>query len=425
MLKSTPCDKDLSRSRPYVFYFPYRGVGGVPVLFLRIAEWLAQNTDHPLYLIDYEDGFMAKIKKNPKIQLLVFEADLTLTIPTNAILIFQSDLPWGLPRNLILDNTVTAFFWNCYPFNLVPVLPGSGRDWMSKSLFRTKFLLNTLLLPSKIKCRLFLENLLQKNAVAFMDEPNIQFTEKALGIKIVNPALLPILLPETSEKAKTSNLTDRPLVAAWVGRLADFKIYSLIYTLKNISEWTIRSNRQFIFKVIGDGGRIDELTKALPENSKFKIELLGSKSSEALESILINDVDILFAMGTSALEGARLALPTVLLDFSYGPFPNYYKFKWVFNSRNFSLGSPLDLIDFSEGSEIDKVMDELTSKVSEIKSNCLKYFLDHHAIDKSMSKFLKMSQGSEFVYTEYLSSAFVRKPTYYKLWAFVKHFFRP
>ena len=42
------------------FFFPYRGVGGVPVLFLRLANYLSNMNVYNIFLIDYEDGYMAK-----------------------------------------------------------------------------------------------------------------------------------------------------------------------------------------------------------------------------------------------------------------------------------------------------------------------------------------------------------------------------
>lgn len=410
----------MNEVRPYVFFFPYRGVGGVPVLFLRLAEWMATNTNHPLYLIDYADGFMAKAPKNPKIQILNYEPDKSLEVPQNSLLVFQSDLPWGLPQNLMADPTVTAFFWNCYPFNLVPVLPGSAREWMSESLFRTKLVLNSALLPAKNKCKKFLELLLKRKAIAFMDGPNVQFTEKALGVNIEGARYIPILLPATHKTSQKQLDPSKPLVAAWVGRIADFKIYSLLHTLNKISEWALEKQKPFHFKIIGDGNRMDELKNSIPKNDFLKVELYGTKSPQDMESILLNDVDIVFAMGTSALEGARLGVPTVLLDFSYGPFPSNYNFNWIHESQNYSLGSPLDLLDLNRGKSFHKLVNELIADNSQIRAKGLEYFLHHHFIDRCMNGFLEASQASEFKYIEYLGSPMSKKPGYYRVWQMIK-----
>jgi hypothetical protein len=345
---------------------------------------------------------------------LTYVAEIKINIPPNAILIFQSDLPWGLPQNFVVDDSVTAFFWNCYPFNLIPVLPGRAREWMSASLFKTKLLLNTLLLPAKIKCRRFLEGLTKHGAIAFMDLPNLDLTEKALNFKIKIPTYLPILLPDTKIRSTRTLDPELALTGAWVGRIADFKINSLAFTLQEIQGWCDRNKMHFIFNVIGDGDRIGELKLLLQESAFLKINFLGSMSSNELEGFLAKDVDIVFAMGTSALEGARLEIPTVLLDFSYSKFPSYYKFKWLHDSNHFSLGAPLDLVDFSSGKNIDAIIHDLNNK-SIIAKKCRKYFEDNHNLARNTALFIELAEKSSFRYHDFLKSKDGKKPAYYNI----------
>ena len=48
-----------STKKNLYFFFPYRGVGGVPVLFLRLANYLEKLDLYNIFLIDYQDGYMA------------------------------------------------------------------------------------------------------------------------------------------------------------------------------------------------------------------------------------------------------------------------------------------------------------------------------------------------------------------------------
>ena len=53
----------------FVFCFPYRGSGGVPLLFLRLAKELSKQ-NYKITLIDYKDGFMTEnIPKKTKINI--------------------------------------------------------------------------------------------------------------------------------------------------------------------------------------------------------------------------------------------------------------------------------------------------------------------------------------------------------------------
>ena len=41
------------------FCFPYKGVGGVSLLFARVAAVIAKNDKYEVFVIDYKDGYMA------------------------------------------------------------------------------------------------------------------------------------------------------------------------------------------------------------------------------------------------------------------------------------------------------------------------------------------------------------------------------
>ncbi|MFT4805611.1 MAG: hypothetical protein ACI9YE_002833, partial [Psychroserpens sp.] len=53
-----------------IFCFPYRGVGGVSLLFLRMAEYLVSRVDFNIFCIDYEDGFISKNLSNHDITMI-------------------------------------------------------------------------------------------------------------------------------------------------------------------------------------------------------------------------------------------------------------------------------------------------------------------------------------------------------------------
>ena len=45
-----------------IFYFPYRQIGGVSQLFLRLSAELSK--DYKVHLVDFRDGAMAKLIPN-------------------------------------------------------------------------------------------------------------------------------------------------------------------------------------------------------------------------------------------------------------------------------------------------------------------------------------------------------------------------
>lgn len=403
----------------YVFHFPYRGVGGVPVLFLRIAEYITNTYATPCYVVDYCDGFMAKNKKNPLIQLIPFEDGESFSVPDYSILILQSDLPWGIPQNIKTKNT-KIFFWNCYPFNLIPTFPSPIKELMSSNLLITKLILNTLLLPSKIKTINFLKQLEEKKALTFMDGPNLEITEYSLGTMVKNPQFLPIFIRKIEESATQKNLnTDKNGVCfSWVGRVADFKIHILNRVLQDCFNIAEKTKTKIEFLIVGSGNQAHLLFKE--QNEYFTITSIPYLAEEELNQTLKSKVDCLFAMGTSALEGAKLKVPTILLDFSYGEVKEGYKYNFLFESKKFSLGDIISAKNFSRGHEIQEILKLIKEKREELAKNCLDYFLSHHELENNMGLFIEQSKSSILDYNEMIANIDMAKPFFYRAWALIK-----
>ena len=54
------------------FYFPYMDESGVPMLFLRMSRWVAENfgNEYECYVIDYPNGAMARnLTKEDKVKV--------------------------------------------------------------------------------------------------------------------------------------------------------------------------------------------------------------------------------------------------------------------------------------------------------------------------------------------------------------------
>ena len=173
------------------FCFPYRGVGGVSLLFLRIAEELYKTKAIRCNLIDYEDGFMAKNMDKNSANLVIYSDSNEVVIPADSLIVFQSLTPWSIFPSLKINSGARIFFWNCHPFNLIPTLPGL-RILMQRSKFFSRCILATLLRSYRTKVVKMIKILLKEKALVFMDTTNIDYTEKYLGIEIDSPSFLPI-----------------------------------------------------------------------------------------------------------------------------------------------------------------------------------------------------------------------------------------
>ena len=101
--------------------FPYKGTGGVSVLFKRVAEWFADKNFN-VKVIDFPDGFMSKNINHHKIEKIDFSLS-KIKIPNNSICLMQLMTPWSIYKNLEFHQETRFFFWNCHPNNLIPSIP--------------------------------------------------------------------------------------------------------------------------------------------------------------------------------------------------------------------------------------------------------------------------------------------------------------
>ena len=152
----------------FVFCFPDRNVGGVPVLFGRIARELAAHSEHSACIIDYAGGAMARNFSGNGVRLIEYDDGRAVEVPNDAIVIHQTTRPWALFPSLRIPPSARLFFWNCHPFNLVPTLPGF-RSAVTANRRAGQIVLATILRPYRQTMRRFTEFLLERRALVFMD----------------------------------------------------------------------------------------------------------------------------------------------------------------------------------------------------------------------------------------------------------------
>lgn len=406
--------------KKFTFYFPYRGVGGVPVLFLRVAEKLIEM-GHRCAVVDYEDGYMAKNKKEG-IELIKYN-DSQIEIPEECTLIFQSDLPWGIPRQIKTHPNTTLFFWNCYPYNLIPVFPAPLSHFVSARLGLVKLSLLTILAQARNHTLQFLKLMIQTDAIVFMDEANRQTSEYALSFSQIPRKYLPVLVtPRTSEKLKPTELiSQESLTLAWIGRVADFKINSLYRVIEDVNKAQISVPVKMI--IVGNGQYLEELKAFCSTQKKIAFEFIDSLRSEDIPLFLNQRVDLLFAMGTSALEGGLSHTPTVLLDFSYAKIKSGYTYKFLNQTKDYNLGTPISSVHYL-GSNIELLLNQVLTDKDRIARECHSYVLMNHSIDTKISDFINLSQNSRLKYQDLMDESFLKKPLLYRLRAGLFKYFK-
>jgi hypothetical protein len=402
------------------FVFPYKGVGGVSLLFLRVAEYLHATGRADCALIDYEDGFMARHLKDSGVKLIAYSARKASTvIAGDGTIVFQSMTPWSIFPGLVVSPEASVLFWNCHPFNLIPVLPGF-RKKMQQNLKLSQAVYSFLLRRYVSKMRIFIDLLMRRSALVFMDAPNVKITERFLDLKLNNPRYLPVAMDShprvaglhhqnTPEEGKQIRIT-------WLGRIVDFKFFPLLNFLQQLDATLPASKNTIIVNIIGSGDYHNDLKRRIRGLKNLEVNFLQSVSPSDLPSFICDHTDLMIGMGTSLLEGARLGIPSVLLDASYGPVSKSYKFKFLYESSDYSLADFLNKGDAGSGGRtIANILTSIINDFSSESAKTLEYFHRNHEIEATASKLLEYVAETKLRFGELNASHLLEKPLAYKL----------
>ena len=333
----------MSKIENIVFYFPYKAAGGVSELFLNVSEILVNK--YNVFIIDFEDGYMAKnLKPNTKL-ITIDQID---NIPKkDTIFVFQSIPIWNIIDFQNFDNNFKIILWNLHPNNLYPKIISNITNSILKNIFAKSINWLSFLRIRKLKNTV--DYLLENDSIFFMDGENINTTYNYLKIQNNKRPLVPVIIPERQKVLSTLN--NETLIFAWIGRIADFKIHILIHLLERLN--AIHFSKKVYFKVIGSGDEISFFQNSIVNFTNLNIILLG-ECTKIEENEHFQDVNILFAMGMSALEGAARSIPTFILDYSYKPISKIYKFIYSYENSEYNLGREINASSYENICSLQK-----------------------------------------------------------------------
>lgn len=389
-----------------IFYFPYYEECGVPVLFLRMSRWLAENhsDEFDVYIGDFADGAMARnLSHKDKVKLMVSGTKEGIYIGNDEILVMQSLTPYYFPKELHLAPKAKLFYWSLHFRNLTPsLLPFPCiRDFPYKHLGVYKFcsLFHRTLLGRISKLT---EDMMLHHAHYYMDISTRRQTE--LHIPVCMPKgmdYLPVPASDYNGVLKVAKENFDIIRACWIGRISYEKTPILVHTLTKCSQYALEHQQKIYFYVIGGGEFTDRVDNLPVENEYFsKTKCAPIKFSE-IDNFLLRNVDIMFAMGTSALESAKLGIPTVLLDCTATkePIKGDYLFKYIYERIGYDLGHVIDSQDLKKGNDsLDSVFKQLLNNYLGVAEKCRAHFVEKHSLTSVGNKFYDILQKITFTF---------------------------
>lgn len=387
-------------------------------LFLRVATYLASENLADTFLVDYADGFMAKHRDPELVGFLEYSEEAVAEIPGSAIAVFQSMTPWSIFPLLKLNKSTKVFFWNCYPFNLIPLLPGLRTAMQNNPMFG-KLVLNSVLFPYKSKVRRFVDLLTDCNALVFMDSENSRVTSDYLGqLSSVESYLpIPIESPEPDAAgATTRHIDDEEVIRiAWIGRVADFKHHILALTIERLNEFQPEIGKKVLFYVVGSGSYLPRIKEASSRLANISFEFIDHVSPAELDTFLQRNVDLVFAMGSSALQAGRLGIPVILLDFSYRKVSSNYQYSWLYKRRGFSLGESISKrhLDGGDDSILVRMREYLADPAIQSRRT-LEYIEINHMLPAVSKKLVELLRESSCTWGMLIDSELLEKGIAYQ-----------
>lgn len=373
-------------------------LGGAEILFARIADALV-DLGAEVTITDDTSGIYQKLITSPKVNFDVYNEspDRKLrTLTEDAVLITATLFLPHLFKFFDLSSDAVIIYWSIHPCHLLHTLPLLGAK-LFQNLELTRVAHKIFFRSETRALRHLLTEGVNKNSLLLMDSENQRVNEEVLQIDLSGSKYLPIPTTQNS-RFKARKAPDRNnLTFGWLGRLCDFKKHSLIRVLKDLNDLLIssRSIRVREFLIAGEGPERESLegfTKSLSYNCRF----VGTVDPRCLDEVF-DTVDLVFAMGTSALDLGIRSIPVCLVDAAYRPMPSAYRYRWLFDTEKFNLGSIIDSnFSLPEANKysIKDIVDSLNIRFFEISRASYLYVLENHQLNVVAKNLLSISAYS-------------------------------
>ncbi|EFB9802357.1 glycosyltransferase family 4 protein [Escherichia coli] len=361
-------------------YHPSYHQGGTEVLFSRLVDVLIKS-GNSIAVIDYENGILnTNLKKEGVTYYNVNSNEWYLLLDTYTFLISARNIMRFLficKDHEIKDPKV--MFWQLHPSELYSGhFPYTARI---KSLLGYHFLRYFLkLIPGVTPFRKTIEQLTRNNNLKIMDEACLRESSWVLDCEIMEnylPLLTGLKQRNTVRYYSNSdkNTVDADFNVAIISRLDEFKTAGVIKSITDILAYDSR----ILIHVVGDGkdrGLIQEKFKNV-SNVFFHGFIINSELDDFFISY---NIRLLFAMGTSALEGVSRGVPTVLLPCADKPLKDNYVYKFIHDQCGYSLGEYLQTPFCSKGyySMVD-VFNKYFENINKIHIDTLLFFNTYYA----------------------------------------------
>lgn len=404
-----------------IFVFPYRGQGGVPVVFAQIANYLSRQDLASCYIVDYEDGLLYSLV-DKDIKRLSYSDSSDLVLPGDSYVVMQAMTPWSIYPRIIIQPSSKVYFWSLGPGNFTPI----SRRLISKlSLFLPPFVISWLLRPLIRKVDLYIDFLLSHDSLAFMDKTCLSSASSILRRGLTAPLLaVPFSIGEQDVNtiAPPGSGISHRLNVTWVGRVEDFKTFSLLSFATQLNSLAEYHSLDIALCVVGTGTDIAMTTSALDSLQYLDVSYVSNVDFHNLSEFLVESTHMVYAMGTSALFASSLGLPTVLAPIVYNRKVEHLAYHWLHESDGFSLGDISSAQQSLLGKDLSLLLNELLHDYDLLSLSARSYVKKHHNISTISSQLISSLESSSLQFGDPKLTKLLHKPIVYRIYNFIRYF---
>ncbi len=358
------------------FCYPSRVAGGAEFLFVKCAKYLASTNHYRISYIDYDDGFGYKLlSKETGIEHVSYSKGKKVNLKDNTIVITPlSELPL-LEQHFESPQAVKYLIWSINPYNLVSYIN------LHRHIFFT--------INEKRRARIGerLKELSEKGVIRYMDYNNYYWSSSVFKFSLSEKYYLPISVDDfTIPEILSHTVRERNLSFLWLGRL-DVDKYNTVLTL--INELDAISDKYDIKLYIVGTGNKEGVIKNRCKKSNIAVEFVGKLFGDELKNLIVNKIDIGYAMGTSALDIAKLRKPTIVegvLDYPYKA-KELKDFVLLSEIENYDVVSP-GYYKKDSNRCFGELVDQILNNYDECALSCAKYVYNNHTMT-SVGKLLE------------------------------------
>ena len=380
---------------------PYRGPGGNQYIQIRLIEYLSQH-GRKCKLFGTKKNFVYEEITKRKLDYVFIEIDKygskkdysrflskeDLLITTNGDF-FESILMFSKSEGRILLWDIFYPWLNGFVIGKksIPIRPFAKREEI-----RILSILNT------------------SNALFFIDIMGKSLVEQRLKLSISRQQYLPIPIA-IPDKVSPAPLDDK-INITYVGRCELWKIMPVLKFLKDTINYNLAD--KVIINIVTDN--IKNFKKLiLPKIDHGKIKIIFHENlSESGVNQLFKRTNLNIGMGTAALDGAKNSIPTIVIDASEEEFPDSYRYRWIFETRDLFLGRMIkkEMNEFEGTMTFDEVIKLLEMRYEDLAQKCYNYVLLNYNSDLVVNKIETYSKSASLTISSFCTLLTIR---YYKL----------